>query len=352
MPGQRISLTVRLLDGRRVALSIEEKIVKYPFLKASRDFLSTYPLNDDVFQAVREPILSQARYRISLALRNPDIDIQNVRVFDYLTYRRRTNDLTAREELVEFYSFFVAMLAAKNEPFLRAALSKTESFRAKKFFLKETPEEMVSILGEAVGIQLTRVRDQTFVCPVMQYLPVATNYEMTRDPRWSLVNMRVNSGLVYFSLNDIQDFFASLVEGLMLSGMRALKTASVQPFIHSLVEEFRTQIPRPPVARQRQYDYIQRLLAHPITDGRHRVIWLILAPYFTTIKGLDESAATDAVLSYIGDTKYRQFVRSNVRRAIRSGLFPPTEDSLRKKHPDVFGLMPKEVFESKATIRK
>lgn len=333
-------------------MSIEEKIVKYPFLKASRDFLSDYPLNDEVFKALHEPILDQARYRIWLALKNPEIDIQNVRVFDYQTYRRRTNDLTAREELVEFYSFFVAILAAKSEPFLRAALSKTESFRAKKFFLKESPEEMVSILREAVGLQLTRGRDQRFVCPVMEYLSVSTNYELTRDPRWSLVNMRVHSGLVYFSLNDIQDFFAALVEGLMISGMRALKTASVQPFIHSLVDEFRSQIPRPSVPRGKQYDYIQRLLAHPITDGRHRVIWLILAPYFTTIKGLDETAATDAVLSYIGDTRYKQFVKSNVRRAIRAGLFPPSEESLRKKHPDVFGLIPKEVFENKATISK
>jgi hypothetical protein len=147
-----------------------------------------------------------------------------------------------------------------------------------------------------------------------------------------------------FTVNDVRDLFAALVQGLMISGMRSLRSAPVPEFVHSLVEEFRPLIPRPPPRQQNQFDYIRRLLEHPITDGRHRVIWLILAPYFTTVRGMDEASATDAVLSYIGDAKYKQFIRYNVRRALRSGLYPVSEQSVRTKHPDIMAVLPKGVI--------
>ena len=122
-------------------------------------------------------------------------------------------------------------------------------------------------------------------CPFENYLEVTTEYELTKEPKWQLVNMRLSGGLVYFSVNNVKDLFAALVQGLMISGMRSLRSAPVPEFVQSLVEEFRPLIPRPPPRQQNQFDYIKRLLEHPITDGRHRVIWLILAPYFTTVQG-------------------------------------------------------------------
>ena len=38
-------------------------------------------------------------------------------------------------------------------------------------------------------------------------------------------------------------------------------------------------------------------------------------------QGLVKQAASEAVLAYIGDSKYKQFVRSNVKRALRAGLW-------------------------------
>ena len=59
---------------------------------------------------------------------------------------------------------------------------------------------------------------------------------------------------------------------------------------------------------------------------------------------MDEASATDAVLAYIGDARYKQFIRYNVRRAMRSGLFPLSEQSIRTKHPDVMAVLPKGVL--------
>jgi hypothetical protein len=349
---ENISLSeASLLDERKLVLNVDPKLVKYPFLRSARDFLLSYPL-DEIVKSVYRPILDQARYRLTLAVKNPKFDVQNVRMLGYESYERRTRDSRNPEDVIEFYSYFVAVLASKNEPFLTLALARTEAARAKTFFIKEPPQQMISLLREAAGLELRfEVEAErgggghaVITCPFEKYLGVTTEYELTRDPRWQLVNIRLAGGLVYFSINDVRDLFAALVQGLMISGMRSLRSAPVPEFVQSLVDEFRPLIPRPPPRQQSQFDYIKRLLEHPITDGRHRVIWLILAPYFTTVKGMDESSATEAVLSYIGDSRYKQFIRYNVRRAMRGGLFPLSEQSIRRKHPDILAVLPKGVL--------
>ncbi len=332
-------------------MNVDPKLVKYPFLRSARDFLLSYPL-DEVVKSVYRPILDQARYRLTLAVKNPKFDVQNVRMLGYESYERRTRDTKNPEDVIEFYSYFVAVLASKNEPFLTLALARTEAARAKTFFVKEPLQQMIGLLKEAAGLELRfEVGAErgggaraVISCPFEKYLGVTTEYELTREPRWQLVNMRLKEGLVYFTVNDVKDLFAALVQGLMISGMRSLRSAPVPEFVQSLVDEFRPLIPRPPPRQQTQFDYVKRLLEHPITDGRHRVIWLILAPYFTTVKGMDETSATEAVLSYIGDSRYKQFIRYNVRRAMKGGLFPLSEQSIRRKHPDIMAVLPKGVL--------
>ncbi len=332
-------------------MNVDPKLVKYPFLRSARDFLLTYPL-DEIVKSVYRPILDQARYRLTLAVNNPKFDVQNVRKLGYETYERRTGDTNNPEDVIEFYSYFVAVLASKNEPFLTLALARTEAARAKAFFIKEPPQQMIALLREAAGLELKVEAGAesgggapvVITCPFEKYLGVTTEYELTREPRWRLVNVRLSGGLVRFSINDVRDLFAALVQGMMISGMRSLRSAPVPDFVQSLVEEFRPLIPRPPPRQRAQFDYIGRLLEHPITDGRHRVIWLILAPYFTTVKGMDEASAAEAVLAYIGDSRYKQFIRYNVRRAMRSGLFPLSERAIREKHPDIMAVLPKGVL--------
>ena len=333
-------------------MTVDPKLVKYPFLRSARDFLLSHPL-DEVVTSVYGPILDQSRYRLNLATNNPSFDVQNVRKLGYLAYDRRYKDSKEPEDVIEFYSYFVAVLASKNEPFLTQALARTEAARAHAFFVKEKPQkQMTALFNEAAGLEL-KIGAETarggevrtvITCPFENYLEVATTYELTREPRWQLVNLRLSGGMVHFSVNNVKDLFAALVQGLMVSGMRSLRSAPVPDFVRSLVDEFRPLIPRPPPRERTQFDYIQRLLEHPITDGRHRIIWMILAPYFTTLKGLDEATATEAVLSYIGDARYKQFIRYNVRRAMRGGLFPLSEQSIRSKHPDIMAVLPKGVL--------
>src|SRR5208282_2978139 len=121
-----------------------------------------------------------------------------------------------------------------NEPFLTLALARTEAARAHALFVKEkSPQQMTALFNEAAGLKLKvwfeadragEVRT-VITCPFENYLEVATQYELTREPRWHLVNLRLSEGLVYFTVNNVRDLFAALVQGLMISGMRSLRSA-------------------------------------------------------------------------------------------------------------------------------
>src|SRR5580693_7745501 len=104
--GETISLSeAGLRDDRKPVLTVDTKLVKYPFLRSARDFLLTYPL-DEVVKSVYRPILDQARYRLTLAKDNSNFDIQNVRKLGYQSYERRYKNSSEPEDIIEFYSYF------------------------------------------------------------------------------------------------------------------------------------------------------------------------------------------------------------------------------------------------------
>lgn len=334
---------------------IEPILVRYPFLPSAREVLNDFPLDDEIVRMFHGPITSQALYRLTSAIKhfNANEDMQRVRGFRYEPYDVRTKDFGHNPDAIEFFSYFAAVYASKNEAFLTNALARTEATRAKSFFVNEELMNMVAVLREMVQLDLRISEDrQLTTTTLMNYLQVSTKYYLSKEDRWKLVNLPLKDGILYFSENMIKDLFASVVQGFMLSGMRSLRRSPVPDAVKPLVEEMKPFVPSRPISQQGHYQYVERLLQHKITDGRHRVIWLILAPYFVTVKGMDEGSAIEAVLSYIGDTKYRQFVAYNVKRAIRNGLLPPSEESLRTKHPDLFQILPKEAVRSEIIKRK
>ncbi len=328
---------------------IDSLLVNYPFLPSARETLNDYPLDGDTVRMLHDAIMNQAQYRIDSAIKHAKnhSEMQRVRDFRYEPYNVRTKDYGPNPEVVEFYSYFAAVFAAKDESFLVNALARTEATRAKTLFVNERPEVMIAVLRQMVQLGLTLSKDGLEVTvPVVNYLRVSTRYGLTsKEDKWKLVNLPLEGGTVHLSMNTVRDLFASVVQGFMLAGMRSLRKSPVPESVRGLAEELRQKTPARPRSQGGQYQYIERLLQSKITDGRHRVIWLILVPYFVTVKGMDEGSATEAVLAYVGDTSYRRFVTYNVKRAVRNGLFPPSESSLRTKHPDVFNLLPKEIFQ-------
>ncbi len=321
----------------------------------AREQLAKTPLEDSLLP--REQIIEQAKYRLIRAAKNPDIDMHQVRVtLQYLPYARRTGDASVQEDVVEFYSFFVAVLAASKEPILATSLAKVEAQRAKICFLRERPETMLSIISQSIGLPVRKSpnRDSRylFYCPMEDYLMAATKYDLMDEGRWKLANLPLQSGNVYFEQNMIQDLFASLANVLMISGMKAVRTRPAPPYVRQLVADIQPFVPRPAPRQLAGYAYVEELLKYPITDGRHRTAWLILAPYFVSIKGYSEEAAYDAVSNYLNAPQMNRFIRYQVKRVSRNSLLPPTLNKLKTDHPDLYALLPKQVTARYSSARK
>lgn len=326
--------------------TIDESLAKYPFLSRARQVLTEMPLEDR--NLPRHEILDQARYRIERAVRNADNDIQALKEWpqyhDFASRARRTD---VNSGLVEFYSFFVAVQASSKDSFMTTALGKSEAQRSKSFFVKEKTEDALRIFHEATDLTLTRKDERLYTLPVETYLSFGSKHSLFENQKWRLGRLPLEKGIINLSQNLILDLFASVVYSLMVTGTQALRRQPVPADVLMLVRQLEPYVPRKEVGSRANYGYIEEVLKHRVSDGRHRLSWLVLAPYLVNIKGMDENTATEAILEYIGDTRYRQFVRYQVRRAVRQGLLPPSLSSLKARHGDLFNILEKEALVTK-----
>ena len=88
--------------------------------------------------------------------------------------------------------------------------------------------------------------------------------------------------------------------------------------------------------------WIEKLLEIPISDGRHRAVNLIFAPYFMNILKVDEATALEKIMEWIGKcnelslTKVNQnYVLYQLRYSKKRGLKPLGKAKLKEVFSDV-----------------
>ena len=89
--------------------------------------------------------------------------------------------------------------------------------------------------------------------------------------------------------------------------------------------------------------YVAKLLLHPVKDGRHRLLWLVLAPYAITVLKLNRDNAIWLVRTYLewcGELAPCEDVLSLVEQyvdyAATQDLHPPRLDTLQQGDPELF----------------
>ncbi len=312
--------------------------LRYPFAPRSRKFFESIPVEDGL--SSRE-VVSQAEGRLLGALGRKKYEPHI-------------------SELIEFSSFFAAALVAAQEGFLALKFSNKEAERAKEFFAKEGRAAKKIVMAECfgVGLELSEGADGRvqYGMPFESYLSLATKYELTKAPRWKLTRQALVRGTVYFSDNLLNDLFGDCAEGAISEGVRNLRRGV---FPKQLLDVRNDVVQYVPVQKPRSgkgYLYVEDLLKHPVADGRHRLVWLVLAPYLVNVKKVENEEAVEKIRAFVsvaGETSaMRRFVEYNVRRARRNGLLPPTLATLKAEHPDLYLLLPKEVLTAEAAKPK
>ena len=324
------------MSFRRVTLSDLE--LRYPFAPRSRKFFETIPVEDGL--ASRE-VVEQARSRLLNSL-------------------GRTRYEPHISELIEFSSFFAAALVASQETFLSSKFSEKESERAKEFFVKEGPRGKLSAMSECFGVGISPVTQEDervrYEMPFEVYLSLVSKYELGKFEGWKLVRQAVGDGTVFLSDNLLNDLFRECARMAVAEGVKNLKRAV---FPKQLADVRMNVMEFVPVQRPRTgkgYNYVDELLKHPVTDGRHRFVWLVLAPYLINVRNVENEEAIEKIRGFVlvgGETAdLRRFVEYNVRRARRNGLLPPTLSTLKSEHPDLYALLPKEALAVETAPKK
>ena len=307
---------------------LSQLMVRYPFSPASRRFFDKLSIEES-FSSTE--ILKQAENRLLAAIKRQ-------------RYEKHIS------ELIEFSSFFVSALVASQDQFLGQKFAESESIKAKELFASERLQDKPQILRECFDVTLahSELPDYVYKLPIVDYLRTITKFEL-RSQRWKLVNRPLASGTVYFTDNDVNDFFGNLSEKMIYGGVKNLRKVAFPKQLVPIRERIIPFLPPQRTKSTRGYVYIEELLKHPVADGRHRLTWLILAPYLVNVRNLDETEAVDRIRTFVaarGETSsMKRFIEYNVKRAKRNGLMPPTLAKLKAEHPDVYALLPREVVQ-------
>lgn len=102
------------------------------------------------------------------------------------------------------------------------------------------------------------------------------------------------------------------------------------------------------------YDYIAKLLTHPVDDGRHRILWMVISPYVANVmKNMTREKALDIVRIYLKlcneldptDAYNEEKIVYYVERAKRDGLMPPHLETIKNSDPDLYAIITKAIGE-------
>ena len=311
--------------------SLSDLELRYPFAPRSRKFFESIPVEEGL--ASRE-VVDQAERRILGALGR-------------LKYEPHIS------EVIEFSSFFAAALVASQDAFLTSRFSEKEAERAKGFFVREGARDKATVMNECFGVTLDMTEDgdiPRYSVAFESYLTIAVKYELTKSPRWKLSRQALTKGAILLSGNLLNDLFGDCVRGAVSEGVRNLRRGVFPKQLQDVKTSAMRYVPVQRPRTGKGYLYVEDLLSHPVSDGRHRLVWLVLAPYLINVKSLENDEAIERIRAFVsvaGETRdMKRFVEYNVRRARRNGLLPPTLSTLKTEHPDLYWLLPKEVLES------
>lgn len=126
----------------------------------------------------------------------------------------------------------------------------------------------------------------------------------------------------------------------------AVKSVRLKKIAEKIFAEAAAFRPKTTSVKRKGYAWIEQLLTRPVDDGRHRLIWLVIAPYLVNVKGLDLASAKEAALNYLlscSELKAvdgaRRLADYYVEYAARRGLKPIALRTLKEKYLDLYEIV-------------
>ncbi|MCL5440322.1 MAG: DNA primase noncatalytic subunit PriX [Candidatus Marsarchaeota archaeon] len=279
---------------------------RYPFSKEAKEVISLRNMS-----TIEQKYMELAKLHIEEAV-SKGIEFRDIGL-DY-----------SKTDYVVVYLYSRMLIGATGDPALMEKYADAEARRSAKVIKTERRERIARILEE-IGISGKFDRDGNLEVPVFVFLKLSEHSGI------DLINQRLSGGIVYLDRYNLVGLFYGAAKAAMLSTM-PLKADDLPKEIVSYSKKNRIRMPESKASRYAgtSRGWIDRLLERPVLDGRHRIVNLVLAPYFTTVKGLTVEEASSIIEEYIGrciavnphTDITPQYIKYQCRYAKNKGLKP------------------------------
>ncbi len=223
---------------------------------------------------------------------------------------------------------YARMIVSAIGPVASSIFATAEAKRVARALSLEKDDFLIYIASE-LGIKASLDKGSGFfLIPFYSYLEV-----MPKSDEYRLIHQKLSNGIVYLERYKFIRILENASRRAIIAGLPIPKKDLPKEAL-DVAKEIKM-----PEAKQEakigkeesgRYAWIEKLLAHPLPDFRHRVVNLVLAPYFANIKKLSEEDAVKVILQYIErckevnpDTRVGEaYITYQVKYAKRKGLKP------------------------------
>ncbi|MGC8567843.1 MAG: DNA primase noncatalytic subunit PriX [Candidatus Micrarchaeia archaeon] len=228
------------------------------------------------------------------------------------------------------YAYARILLSAISNPVLISKFVGYEAKRTITAFSAMSSNQLLKLadqVGLPFGVDLSALPNRYYI-RLAKFLDILEKENKTGI---YLSNLVLKNGIVYMSLEELQQIFETAIRKMINSGMPIPKSMLPKEAI-SYSNELK-KIIAPPLKHagaQGETSWIEALLKMPIADARHRTVNLILAPYMVNVKNYDVDTATKIISEYIDRCKQiepstkvsESYIRYQCDYAKKRGLKP------------------------------
>ncbi|MDE1861051.1 MAG: DNA primase noncatalytic subunit PriX [Candidatus Micrarchaeota archaeon] len=240
------------------------------------------------------------------------------------------------------YVYSRMIISAINSPYHTKRYAHEEAVRARKALEADTFDRTMRIFTE-LGMPMGYM-DGMFTMRFESYLAFAPKGEGS-----SLIHQGLDKGVVYIDKAGAARVAEGAIEKAVLKNL-PIRQAELPKEISRYAKQVRLPAIRTgPLfdkGAKGRYAWIEKVLATPIADVRHRTVNLVLAPYLTNVRGMGEDEAADIINAYIErckeinpETKITPaYVKYQCRYAKAKGMRPLSLENARELYRGVLDL--------------
>ncbi len=279
---------------------------RYPFSEEAKSII-----NEMALQKVDQVHLAQAKEHVNTLL--------NLRNHTF-TY---TESSYIKKDYILTYLYSRMLVSAAYDMWVIDRFAEAEAKRSADSLRTETDALKIRHLGLELGLKVS-VDKGLFSIDFLDYTKNRPNMK-----EFYLVNQKLEGGKVFIERNEIALIMEGAIRSKIKEGLPIRKNDLPSEVVSFYKENpFASRVRKTNADSGKSRGWIERLLEYPILDGRHRVVNLVLAPYFVNVRKLEVDDAVKRISEYIEkckkanpDTRINeQYIRYQCNYAKRRGM--------------------------------